>query len=625
MRRTTRLWVTTAVLSTALGAGTTAAVAAPATPSPAVQVCGHGTALVRPATVMLACADNGEQAEQLAWSSWTADEATATGVVSWRAGSGRWDQAAAEFTLSDPAADASGRVLFTRMRLHTTGATPAGFKRDLTFDETPLTVAPAAPRSAATPPAPGSGPSGTLAYADIEGFWDIAGGPSSQAETAAAITGAESSFLPGIIQQGVDYCGSGSDEAGWGLWQITCGNSVPAYGTNFQLLDPWNNAEAAVYKYDSAVDAGEDGFTPWTTYDDGAYTGFLDNVAASTNLTDPGEYVQDGSTPAGTPSSPAADPGSTYGPGMPGASIPVYADGSGGRVAAGVHADGRMEVFSVTASGGIENKYEQTPNGSWSGWNDFGPNATVTEVATGRHADGRLEVFAVLSNGAVDNKYETVADGTWSGWNGFAPAGTAKSLTVGIHADGRMEVFAVTPSGGVENKYETAPDGAWSGWNGFGPSGTVDSVAAATHADGRLEVFAVMSNGSLQNKYETAPDGTWSGWNGFASAGTADGTGSPGTDAAGVHADGRVEVFAVTPTGGLDNKYETQPDGAWSGWNGFGPNATVTAAATARHADGRLEVFAVLANGSIENKFETSPDGAWSGWNDYASNGFALP
>ena len=302
----------------------------------------------------------------------------------------------------------------------------------------------------------------------------------------------------------------------------------------------------------------------------------------------------------------------------------LYADGSGGRVAAGVHADGRMEMFAVTASGGIDNRFEVTPNGAWSGWAAFGPNATVTSVATGRHQDGRLEVFAVLNNGAVENKYETSPDGAWSGWNDYAPAGTAKSLTVGLHASGRMEVFAVTPSGGVQNKYETSPNGAWSGWNGFGPSGTVDSVAAATHADGRLEVFAVMSDGSMQNKYETTPDGTWSSWAGYAPAGTADGTGSPGTDAAGVHADGRVEVYAVTPSGGVENKYETKPDAAWSGWNGFGPNATVTAVATARHADGRLEVFAVLKNGSIENKFETTPGGTWSGWNGYAATGFAL-
>src|SRR6266487_865456 len=44
--------------------------------------------------------------------------------------------------------------------------------------------------------------SGTLSYAKVEGFWVAAGGPSSQAATAAAITGPESGYQPGIIQQG---------------------------------------------------------------------------------------------------------------------------------------------------------------------------------------------------------------------------------------------------------------------------------------------------------------------------------------------------------------------------------------------------------------------------------------
>ena len=52
----------------------------------------------------------------------------------------------------------------------------------------------------------------------------------------------------------VAICGSGSDRAGWGLWQITCGNSVPQYGTDFQILDPWNNAEAAVAKLGEALE-----------------------------------------------------------------------------------------------------------------------------------------------------------------------------------------------------------------------------------------------------------------------------------------------------------------------------------------------------------------------------------
>jgi len=150
------------------------------------------------------------------------------------------------------------RILFTQLELRVTGATPKGFMRDLRFGEAPAVAAPA-PRASAprAHPAVGLAPaaaSGTLSYADIEGFWIDAGGPTNStggytdAQIAAAITGAESSSLPGNIQQSVDYCGAAPDEAGWGLWQITCGNSVPQYGTDFQLLDPWNNAEAAVYK-----------------------------------------------------------------------------------------------------------------------------------------------------------------------------------------------------------------------------------------------------------------------------------------------------------------------------------------------------------------------------------------
>ncbi|WP_194893677.1 hypothetical protein [Catenulispora pinisilvae] len=303
----------------------------------------------------------------------------------------------------------------------------------------------------------------------------------------------------------------------------------------------------------------------------------------------------------------------------------VYGQGTGGRIAAGVHADSRVEVFAVTPAGGIENKYETSPDGTWSAWNGFGPAGTAVAVATGRHADGRLEVFAVMSDGSIMNRYETAPDKAWSDWYSFAPAGTAKSATVGVHQDGRLEVFAVTPSGGLQNKYETAPEKAWSGWNGFGPAGTVDAVTASQHADGRLEVFAVMSDGSMQNKYESAPEKAWSSWNGYAPAGTANGKGSPGTDSSGVHQDGRMEVFAVTPSGGIENKYETAADKPWTGWNGFGPAGVVTATTVTQHQDGRLEVFAVMSDGSIQNKYETKADAAWSGWSSYAPAATAKP
>jgi outer membrane lipoprotein-sorting protein len=326
-----------------LPATSAAAVAAPAQAAkPALEICGHGAAVTRPGSVILTCADNGEKAMDLHWLSWTSTQATATGLVTWRvctaancARSRKWDSTSAQITLSDPVAEHGAGVLFTRLQLNVTGRTPRGFMRDIAFDEAPVTpvkLTPIAPaHSQATNPAihPAAiapdAASGTLGYAEIEGFWTVAGGPTSSAgsyndaQIAAAITGAESSFYPGIIQQGVDYCGTAPDEAGWGLWQITCGDSEPAYGTDFQLLDPWNNAEAAVAKCEADMSAGYSCFAPWSTYTSGAYESYLQDTAAVIPTSDPGEYVQDGSTPPGTPASPAADPGSTYGPLFPAA------------------------------------------------------------------------------------------------------------------------------------------------------------------------------------------------------------------------------------------------------------------------------------------------------------------
>jgi hypothetical protein len=131
------------------------------------------------------------------------------------------------------------------------------------------------------------------------------------AETAEAITGAEGSFDPGIIQPGMPY-----SLTGWGLWQITPGNSVPSYGQDYQLLDPWNNAEAAVYKYNYAG-----GFFPWTTWVDGEYLKYLQYASTpNKNLTNPGQYDPINGAPAGTHN--GSDPGSTFGPPIPGSTNP---------------------------------------------------------------------------------------------------------------------------------------------------------------------------------------------------------------------------------------------------------------------------------------------------------------
>jgi len=255
-----------------------------------------------------------------------------------------------------------------------------------------------------------------LGYAQIEGYWVYADGATGSAgsyndeQVAAAITGAESSFYPGIIQQGVDYCGSGGDKAGWGLWQITCGNSAPAqYGSDFQILDPWNNAEAAVWKYDQAG-----GFTPWTTYNDGAYRSYLQSTSADLNVSDPGEYVQVGSTPPGTPSSPGADPGSKYGPPMP---FDVFNYNSG--LCLGISGDANDQP--AVQWGCNVNRDQRwhwgSQNSSYNGWYQLvNANGSCLGVSGGSVSEG-AQVVGWSCNGHLDQYW---AAGS-SGCGGYVP------------------------------------------------------------------------------------------------------------------------------------------------------------------------------------------------------------
>jgi hypothetical protein len=99
----------------------------------------------------------------------------------------------------------------------------------------------------------------------LEGLWTGAGGPAGVARVAAAIALAESGGR-NVIQQGQPYA-----TTGWGLWQITPGNSESMFGVDQALLNPKNNARAAVAKF---MQAGGS-FSPWTTFTSGAYKQYL--------------------------------------------------------------------------------------------------------------------------------------------------------------------------------------------------------------------------------------------------------------------------------------------------------------------------------------------------------------
>lgn len=111
---------------------------------------------------------------------------------------------------------------------------------------------------------PGTHPN-RLTYAQLEGLWIKAGGPRSVAPIAAAIAEAESG---GDANQ-YNPTDNGGTQTSWGLWQVSHGDHSPYPQWN----NPLQNAKYAVAKYHGAGN----NFSPWGTYDSGAYRAFMNN------------------------------------------------------------------------------------------------------------------------------------------------------------------------------------------------------------------------------------------------------------------------------------------------------------------------------------------------------------
>lgn len=120
-------------------------------------------------------------------------------------------------------------------------------------------------------------------FAQLVQYAEQGGFPAAVAPTAAAIALAESSGN-NVIQKGQPYA-----TTGYGLWQITPGNSEPQFGTDNALLDPVANARAAFAKYKGSGNS----FRPWTTFNDGKYRQYMNGAAAA---------------PASAPAGAAGDP-----------------------------------------------------------------------------------------------------------------------------------------------------------------------------------------------------------------------------------------------------------------------------------------------------------------------------
>lgn len=97
---------------------------------------------------------------------------------------------------------------------------------------------------------------GILDCSQLEALWESAGGSASAAFTAAEIAEAESSGQ----QYGTNH--NSNETVDRGYWQINSSHG------SLSTFDAYGNARAAVLISSDGAD-----WTPWTTYDTGAYVG----------------------------------------------------------------------------------------------------------------------------------------------------------------------------------------------------------------------------------------------------------------------------------------------------------------------------------------------------------------
>jgi acylphosphatase/peptidoglycan hydrolase-like protein with peptidoglycan-binding domain len=154
---------------------------------------------------------------------------------------------------------------------------------------------------------------------------------------------------------------------------------------------------------------------------------------------------------------------------------------------------------------------------------------------------------------------------------------------------------------GIQSIYG-APGVHWQSLGGV----ITSNIAVARNADGRLEIFARGTDNALWHKWQTAPNGGWSGWASLGGVITSD-------PVLGMNADGRLEVFARGTDQAVWHMWQTAPNSAFSGWSSLGGVITSNIA-VARNLDGRMEIFARGTDNALWHRWQTAPNSAFAGW-----------
>ncbi|MGI8695931.1 MAG: hypothetical protein ACR2JQ_04690 [Mycobacteriales bacterium] len=364
-----------------------------------------------------------------------------------------------------------------------------------------------------------------------------AGFRSDHAVTAVAVGMAESRCTASATGQNGPSSGCPKGSTDRGIWQLN--SCYHPEVTDACAYDAACNAQATLQISAQGAD-----WTPWSTYNSGAYRQFLPDARIAVAQVY-GSYVV-------TSSGWAQANGSHYNVVRPGVGNRVY------------------QLYYPAGTG-------------WSAWQDLS-GSIASDPAIVYNA-GRYDAFGISPAGAL--MQSTYLDGGWGAWRGATINGAAVALLPGsgvsaVYAGGIYQVFGVGPGRDVVRIYFSD---AWheSSWGGS----VIGTPAVAYNAD-RYDVFAVSNGGGV---YQRGYNGGLLPWRRVSTAGgpvrvTTDGLGA-------AYASGRYHVFGVG-TGG--HVTELTYNGGWrsTDWGGGVTGAPAVVATSSRY-----DVFAQTAAGSV--------------------------
>jgi hypothetical protein len=137
---------------------------------------------------------------------------------------------------------------------------------------------------------------------------------------------------------------------------------------------------------------------------------------------------------------------------------------------------GGLEVFAPIADGRLMVRRQSHGGGPWTGWISLGAAIDneagfISRIAVVRNAAGSLEVFIVTADGGV---FASMQSSTYR-WARWTQIGTGSATTVAavLRSDRRVQVFAVDRSGALMTTYRQGV--AWNAWTllGYGLAGRI--------------------------------------------------------------------------------------------------------------------------------------------------------